>query len=1366
LTINSSTGVLTFIENPDYETKNSYTVTVTASDGTNTASQTLTINVTNVNESPYFTSPTTLSLPENTTTVGTVTATDYEQGNSEDIRFYISGCLTFGAEDCDYFAISETGDLDGNGISDSAVLVWSHQNNSGQATTPDYENPEDYNLDNGYKIVVHIEMSVGSNKRVHQQVFTVNVTDVNETPVFYACTQSCQWEGPSSDPTTVIWNKYEEDDNPGLWVGEIDVADPENNNITYSLSGSNPSLSIDSNGLIRIANPDYETQNTYTDTITALDGVNNKDIALIINIKNVNEYAPVFTSADTFSVAENQTAVGTVTATDGDTSETLTYSLSGTDASALSINSSSGVITFNTAPDYETKSSYSVTVNVTDCVQPYGSYNCYFGVNHSGPSYSTVEIIHTATQALTINISNVNESPMITSSTSFSVAENQTGVGNVTATDGDGDSLTYSLSGTDASSFSISSSGVITFNSVPDYETKTSYSITVNVSDGTNTTTQSVTVSVTNVNDNNPVVTSASSFSAAENQTAVGTVTATDGDTSDTLSYSLTGTDASALSINSSSGVITFNSAPDYETKSSYSITVNVSDGTNTTTQAMTISINNLNDNPPIISDSWPSGLVWNVNENTTSPFVSLAPYVSDADGALNVLTYSVIGADASYFSIDASGNITLLCQDYETCKDAYSLGVTVSDGTYTDTKTAGGYNVVLVNVPEPPTFTYSFYEWVPGHPTYQGYTFDENILANGEDPVPPLQENSDFSALTNYWWGWGEGGVGSCAVGGIDAPYFTTSVDSSGCNLTWVINGDYEIKDSYSVSFTLSNANGSVTENIIIKIADVREAPTISGLPSSTTVEENQTSTNATALIYGDAGYPLTTSVTWLNNFRIDIDNSSTGVITYYPGTPDYENLDVWECEQLTGSGKCYPITVSVTDGTYTTTDQVTVNYSDLRGVQDGASSSAGDWNKGITFTPSSQGQSTSTIFSRAVGTSDPFQPWALTTVFKVDSSSTTDQRIVQISDYDNTSQQAGSATTLKDSAYLGVSNGSVIFKVHHFNNGSDTSYGYTLTSPSNTISSNTWYGIYVDFDGNNNGSSGFDKSAFRAYLVDLTTDSLTDLKTSGTETINYNPSSGCNPLCWINDGQTYPNGQTAFDWYQDDYLVGYENFQGTIASVVTTSLMHGNNNMPISGEISTMVTDPRKWLTDYKIGEYFRATGPNAANAGSFPVFAINDEWSSLSTQVYLMNDVGGDTHERIKNQVLNGQCSGTFCGDTDLITTGLTSSSLVTVSIEPPPIITSSAAFTVAENQTAVGTVTATNAGDTNNSETLTYSLTGADASALSISSSGVITFNSAPDYETKTSYSVIANVSDGGDRIATQVLTITITNVYPE
>ena len=62
--------------------------------------------------------------------------------------------------------------------------------------------------------------------------------------------------------------------------------------------------------------------------------------------------------------------------------------------------------------------------------------------------------------------------------------------------------------------------------SEPDYETKTSYAAIVTASDGTNSTTQDITVYVTNVNDNSPAFTSSANFSAAENQTAIGTVAA------------------------------------------------------------------------------------------------------------------------------------------------------------------------------------------------------------------------------------------------------------------------------------------------------------------------------------------------------------------------------------------------------------------------------------------------------------------------------------------------------------------------------------------------------------------------------------------------------------------------------------------------------------------------------------------------------------------------------------------------------------------------------------------------------------------------------------------------------------------------
>ena len=98
-----------------------------------------------------------------------------------------------------------------------------------------------------------------------------------------------------------------------------------------------------------------------------------------------------------------------------------------------------------------------------------------------------------------------NTAPVITNSTfNISVVENQTSAFTVSATDANGDSLTYSLSGTDASLFQVSSSGVVTFVTAPDFENPSDadsnniYLLTASVSDGTASDSESFTVTVTN----------------------------------------------------------------------------------------------------------------------------------------------------------------------------------------------------------------------------------------------------------------------------------------------------------------------------------------------------------------------------------------------------------------------------------------------------------------------------------------------------------------------------------------------------------------------------------------------------------------------------------------------------------------------------------------------------------------------------------------------------------------------------------------------------------------------------------------------------------------------------------------------------
>ena len=98
-----------------------------------------------------------------------------------------------------------------------------------------------------------------------------------------------------------------------------------------------------------------------------------------------------------------------------------------------------------------------------------------------------------------------NSPPSINNSTlNVSVQENQTSAFAITASDPDGDTLTFSLGGTDASLFSVSSSGVVTFNTAPDFENPSDsnsdnvYEIQAVVTDGFNMVNADFTVTVTN----------------------------------------------------------------------------------------------------------------------------------------------------------------------------------------------------------------------------------------------------------------------------------------------------------------------------------------------------------------------------------------------------------------------------------------------------------------------------------------------------------------------------------------------------------------------------------------------------------------------------------------------------------------------------------------------------------------------------------------------------------------------------------------------------------------------------------------------------------------------------------------------------
>ncbi len=206
------------------------------------------------------------------------------------------------------------------------------------------------------------------------------------------------------------------------------------------------------------------------------------------------------------SVAENikGASVGDpVAAIDADP---MIYTLSGDDAAAFKIDTS-GQLTTAEKLDYETKSSYSVTVTATD------------------PSLASGSVM--------VNISVTDaDDPAVITGNSVEYAENGTDpVGSFAATDQDGDDIEWSLNGPDASKFSISANGALSFKKSPNYESAGDadgdniYMVTVRAARGST----DVAVTVTNVDEAGSVSLSDLQPQAGAGQSVTATVSDTDG---------------------------------------------------------------------------------------------------------------------------------------------------------------------------------------------------------------------------------------------------------------------------------------------------------------------------------------------------------------------------------------------------------------------------------------------------------------------------------------------------------------------------------------------------------------------------------------------------------------------------------------------------------------------------------------------------------------------------------------------------------------------------------------------------------------------------------------------------------------------
>jgi VCBS repeat-containing protein len=574
----------------------SFSYTVVASDNSGagnaaSAPQTVTITLTGTNDAPV------LSF-----------ATGNDAGAvQEDIKLSVIGQLS--STDIDHDATA-TWSINGSSTGTYGSIA---VDSNGQWT---------YTLANGSDGVASAVQALKAGES-HNEVFSVQVSDglggVDTQLVTITVTGSNDAAVLSSASVTLSETNAPLTTGGSLTISDIDS--PQSFQAQSNTAGSYGLFSIGTGGawtyVASSAHNEFAAGTTYTDTF-AVSSADGTLTSVTVNILGTNDAAVL--SADIAHLTEANAAVdistaGTLTISDVDSATTF-------------------VAQTNTAGSYGL---FSIGTGGAWTYVADSAHNEF----SAGTTYTDTFAVSSADGTLTsvtVHILGTNDAAVLSADiahlTETNAAVDISTTGTLTISDVDSAATFVAQTNTAGSygQFSIGTDGAWTYvasSAHNEFAAGTTYTDTFAVSSADGTLT-SVTVHIAGSNDS-PTITSngggaTASINVAENTTAVSTVAATDADLpAQTLSYSIlntAGTDFSKFSI-SSSGVLTFNSAPDYESPqdvggtdgdNAYVVDVQVADASGgIDTQTITVNVQNVVETPiDTTPPASPTGLTYN----------------------------------------------------------------------------------------------------------------------------------------------------------------------------------------------------------------------------------------------------------------------------------------------------------------------------------------------------------------------------------------------------------------------------------------------------------------------------------------------------------------------------------------------------------------------------------------------------------------------------------------------------------------------------------------------------------------------------------------------------------------------------------
>uniref|UniRef100_A0ABM0N157 Protocadherin Fat 4-like n=1 Tax=Saccoglossus kowalevskii TaxID=10224 RepID=A0ABM0N157_SACKO len=489
---------------------------------------------------------------------------------------------------------------------------------------------------------------------------SVQINDIDETPQF------------ANLPTSI---KISESIGASQSVFKVFYNDPEGVAVTVDISTQTPVTPaftvVNGNEIHSPVGLDYDlSDRTYTLTIRVDDGTNTDTSTLTINLYNEIDEPPTFPASDYTGTIEEEQSYGTVVTWTtnpvadmiasynevGDSN--LYYELSGTNSVDFNCDRLTGVITTSRkldADDVSSTASYSLTLTVGDSAG------------------------HTDTTTLSITLTDINDNkPIFSPSLYYKAIDENSGAGVIAATmtvsDDDAGvfgTVTLTITSGVTAKFTLSGNEILTTADPLDYETTTSYTITVTAADGGGEiSTATVIVDVGKLNEFPPIFDTfpATAITVAENSAlgfevlAAADIIASDDDDGldGKISFSIsavTNGGINKFSMDSSTGRILTTSTFDYESGSiSYIITCVAADqgspGPSSTTRSLTVDISDENDNAPYFDQNYYS---LTITEGDVIDTVITTFNVNDDDSAaITTISYQFYsGNDLDKFKMD-----------------------------------------------------------------------------------------------------------------------------------------------------------------------------------------------------------------------------------------------------------------------------------------------------------------------------------------------------------------------------------------------------------------------------------------------------------------------------------------------------------------------------------------------------------------------------------------------------------------------------------------------------------------------------------------------------------------------------------------